>query len=66
MELALSIALLTISDRRTRAEDTSGDALEQRLTAAAINSMIGGSALMIAIRSVQNSVNGLPIQALMW
>ena len=34
MELALSIALLTISDRRTRAEDTSGDALEQRLTAA--------------------------------
>ena len=34
MELALSIAVLTISDRRTRAEDTSGDALEQRLTAA--------------------------------
>ena len=32
--LALSIALLTISDRRTRAEDSSGDALEQRLTAA--------------------------------
>ena len=34
LELALSIALLTISDRRTRAEDSSGDALEQRLTAA--------------------------------
>ena len=34
MELTLSIAVLTISDRRTRAEDTSGDALEQRLTAA--------------------------------
>ena len=33
-ELTLSIALLTISDRRTRAEDSSGDALEQRLTAA--------------------------------
>ena len=33
-ELALSIALLTISDRRTRAEDSSGDALQQRLTAA--------------------------------
>ncbi|MBC8168167.1 MAG: molybdenum cofactor biosynthesis protein B, partial [Synechococcus sp.] len=32
--MTLSIALLTISDRRTRAEDTSGDALEQRLTAA--------------------------------
>ena len=34
VDLALSIALLTISDRRTRAEDSSGDALEQRLTAA--------------------------------
>ncbi|MBT67320.1 MAG: molybdenum cofactor biosynthesis protein B [Synechococcus sp. NP17] len=32
--MALSIALLTISDRRTRAEDSSGDALQQRLTAA--------------------------------
>ena len=34
VDLALSIALLTISDRRTRAEDSSGDALEQRLMAA--------------------------------
>ncbi len=34
LELALSIALLTISDRRTRETDTSGDALELRLTAA--------------------------------
>lgn len=31
---ALAIAILTVSDTRGRAEDTSGDLLEQRLTAA--------------------------------
>ena len=52
--MALSIALLTISDTRSLADDSSGDQLQRSLKPPTIAFTSDNSARMIAIKSAVN------------
>lgn len=58
--IPVRIAVLTVSDTRSLAEDRSGDALVQRLSDAGTASRHGRSAPMIATGSRTSCVPGSP------
>jgi molybdopterin biosynthesis enzyme MoaB len=64
--VALAIALLTVSDTRTLADDRSGDALQQRLEAAGHRLVERSLAPTTATASAPSSAVGSPTPLCRW